>query len=82
MKNLFNYLLNLFPKKEEMIPPFIMTMAADFLKDLVMDELQDLKKEHIDDKLKKAPKELREAFDKAIDNDSSHEHKNLMDFLK
>ena len=65
-----------------MIPPFVMTMAADFLKDLVMDELQDLKKEHIGDKLEKAPKELREAFDKAVDEDDRHGHKSLMDFLK
>ena len=71
-----------FGKEKEMIPPFVMTMAADFLKDLVMDKLQDLKPEHIDDKLNKAPKELREAFDKAIDEDSSHGHKSLMDFLK
>ena len=71
-----------FGKENEMIPPFVMTYAANFLLDLVKDPLQNLAKEHIDKAMEKAPKELKDALDKAVDEDGSHGHKSLADLLK
>ena len=69
-------------KEQAMIPPFVMTYAANFLLDLVKDPLQNLAKEHIEKAMDKAPKELKDALDKAVDEDQSHEHKSLMDLIK
>ena len=86
MKKLFESIVtwvNLkFGKDKEMIPPFVMTYAANFLLDLVKDPLQNLAKEHIEKAMDKAPKELKEALDKAVDEDQSHGHKSLMDLIK
>jgi hypothetical protein len=59
-----------------------MTYAANFLLDLVKDPLQNLAKEHIEKAMDKAPKELKDALDKAVDEDASHGHKSLMDMIK
>ena len=64
-----------------MIPPFLMTMAAGLIKDLVSDAAQSLAKPHIEAALAKAPPELKEALDKAVDEDKSHDKKNIMDWL-
>ena len=86
MKKLFESIVtwvNLkFGKDKEMIPPFVMTYAANFLLDLVKDPLQNLAKEHIEKAMDKAPKELKDALDKAVDEDNSHGHKSLMDLIK
>lgn len=71
-----------FGKEQAMIPPFLMTYAANFIKDLVMDKAQSLAQPHIEKALENAPKELREALDKAVDEDASHGHKSLMDMIK
>ena len=71
-----------FGKEKEMIPPFLMTYAANFIKDLVMDKAQSLAQPHIEKALENAPKELREALDKAVDEDASHGHKSLIDLIK
>ena len=71
-----------FGKEKDMIPPFVMSYAANFLLDLVKDPLQNLAKEHIEKAMSKAPKELKDALDKAVDEDASHGHKNLMDLIK
>ena len=71
-----------FGKEQAMIPPFLMTYAANFIKDLVMDKAQSLAQPHIEKALENAPKELREALDKAVDEDASHGHKSLMDLIK
>jgi len=86
MKKLFESIVtwvNLkFGKDKDMIPPFLMTYAANFIKDLVMDKAQSLAQPHIEKALENAPKELREALDKAVDEDASHGHKSLMDLIK
>ena len=86
MKKLFETIVtwvNLkFGKEQAMIPPFVMTYAANFLLDLVKDPLQNLAKEHIEKAMDKAPKELKDALDKAVDEDASHGHKSLMDLIK
>jgi len=64
-----------------MIPPFLMTMAAGLIKDLVADAAQNLAKPHIEAALAKAPPELKDALNKAVDEDKSHDKKNLMDWL-
>lgn len=64
-----------------MIPPFLMTMAAGLIKDLVADAASNLAKPHIEAALAKAPPELKEALDKAVDEDNSHDKKNIMDWL-
>tara|TARA_R110000824_G_scaffold225533_1_gene413159 strand:- start:2 stop:262 length:261 start_codon:yes stop_codon:yes gene_type:complete len=71
-----------FGKEQPMIPPFLMTYAANFIKDLVMDKAQSLAQPHIEKALENAPKELREALDKAVDEDSTHGHKSLLDMIK
>ena len=71
-----------FGKEQAMIPPFLMTYAANFIKDLVMDKAQSLAQPHIEKALENAPKELREALDRAVDEDASHGHKSLMDMIK
>ena len=71
-----------FGKEHAMIPPFLMTYAANFIKDLVMDKAQSLAQPHIEKALENAPKELREALDKAVDEDASHGHKSLIDLIK
>ena len=71
-----------FGKEKPMIPPFVMTYAANFLLDLVKDKAQNLASEHIEKALDKAPKELKEAFDKAVDDDGEHSHSSLMDLIK
>ena len=86
MKKLFESIVTWvnikFGKDKEMIPPFVMTYAANFLLDLVKDPLQNLAKEHIEKAMDKAPKELKDALDKAVDEDASHGHKSLMDLIK
>ena len=82
MKNLFNYLLNLFPKKEEMIPPMIMTMAAKFLWDIVEDPLQNFAKDSLQKHLDKAPKELVDALNKGVADDKDHDKNNILDWIK
>jgi len=64
-----------------MIPPFLMTMAAGLIKDLVADAASTLAKPHIEAALAKAPPEPKEALDKAVDEDNSHDKKNIMDWL-
>ena len=86
MKKLFESIVtwvNLkFGKDKEMIPPFVMTYAANFLLDLVKDPLQNLAKEHIEKAMDKAHKELKDALDKAVDEDASDGHKCLFDLIK
>ena len=69
-------------RKDKMIPPFLMTMAANFVLDLVKDKAQTLASDHIEKALGNAPKELREALDKAVNEDTAHAHKSLMDLIK
>ena len=64
-----------------MIPPFVMSMAAGLIKDLVSDAAQSLAKPHIQADLDKAPPELKEALDKAVDEDKSHDKKSILDWL-
>ena len=69
-------------KVDDMIPPVLMTMAANFVMDLVKDKAQSLASEHIEKALDKAPNELKEAFDKAVNDDETHGHKSLLDMIK
>ena len=71
-----------FGKEKDMIPPFLIPYAANFIKDLVLDKAQSLASDHIKDALDKAPKEMKDALDKAVDEDASHGHKSLMDMIK
>lgn len=65
-----------------MLPPFLMTYAANFIMDLVKDKAQSLASDHIEKALDNAPKELKEALDKAVDDDATHGHKSLLDLIK
>ena len=69
-------------RKDEMISPVIMAMAANFVMDLVKDKAQSLASEHIEKALENAPDELKEALDKAVNDDESHGHKSLLDLIK
>ena len=61
----------------------ILPMIGNMLRDLVVDQAQSLAKEHLESALEKhLPKEAREELDKAIDSDSSHPHKSLIDLIK
>jgi hypothetical protein len=68
--------------KEPMIPPILMTMAANFILDMVKNKATKTVMADVEQALGNAPKELKDAFDKAVDEDSSHGHKSLLDLIK
>ena len=69
-------------RKEKMIPPVLMTMAANFILDMVKDKATKTVMADVENALGNAPKELVEAFDKAVDEDATHGHKSLLDLIK
>jgi len=69
-------------RKEKMIPPVLMTMAANFILDMVKDKATKTVMADVEKALGNAPKELVEAFDKAVDDDATHGHKSLLDLIK
>tara|TARA_Y100000310_G_scaffold20053_1_gene19552 strand:+ start:845 stop:1102 length:258 start_codon:yes stop_codon:yes gene_type:complete len=69
-------------RKDKMIPPFLMTMAANFILDMVKDKATKTVMADVEKALGNAPKELVEALDKAVDEDAGHAHKSLMDLIK
>ena len=69
-------------RKEEMIPPVLMTYAANFIMNLVKDKAQTLATKHIEKALEDAPKELKDALDLAVKDDKGHSHNSLMDLIK
>ncbi len=79
---MLEFFKSLLHKKGTMLPPFLMTYAANFIMDLVKDKAQSLASDHIEKALDNAPKELKEALDKAVDDDATHGHKSLLDLIK
>ena len=69
-------------RKEKMIPPVLMTMAANYILDMVKDKATKTVMADVEKALGNAPKELIEAFDKAVDDDATHGHKSLLDLIK
>ena len=69
-------------RKDKMIPPVLMTMAANFILDMVKDKATKTVMADVEKALCNAPKELIEAFDKAVDDDATHGHKSLLDLIK
>ena len=69
-------------RKDKMIPPVLMTMAANFILDMVKDKATKTVMADVEKALGNAPKELVEAFDKAVDDDATHGHKSLLDLIK
>ena len=69
-------------RKEKMIPPVLMTMAANFILDMVKNKATKTDMSDVQEALGNAPKELVEAFDKAVDDDATHGHKSLLDLIK
>ena len=69
-------------RKDKMIPPVLMTMAANFILDMVKDKATKTVMADVEKALGNAPKELIEAFDKAVDDDATHGHKSLLDLIK
>ena len=69
-------------RKDEMIPPVLMTMAANFILDMVKDKATKTVMADVEKALSEAPRELVEAFDKAVDEDTTHGHKSLLDLIK
>ena len=69
-------------RKDKMIPPVLMTMAANFILDMVKDKATKTVMANVEKALGNAPKELVEAFDKAVDEDATHGHKSLLDLIK
>ncbi|SVC40622.1 uncharacterized protein METZ01_LOCUS293476 [marine metagenome] len=65
-----------------MIPPVLMTYAANFILNLVKDKAQTLATTHIEKALEDAPKELKDALDLAVKDDKGHSHNSLMDLIK
>jgi hypothetical protein len=68
--------------KETMLPPVLMTMAANFILDMVKNKATKTVMADVEKALGNAPQELKDAFDKAVDEDSSHGHKSLLDLIK
>ena len=69
-------------RKDKMIPPVLMTMAANFIFDMVKNKATKTVMADVEKALDNAPKELVEAFDKAVDDDATHGHKSLLDLIK
>ena len=69
-------------RKEKMIPPFVMTMAANFILDMVKNKATKTVMADVEKALVNAPRELVEALDKAVDEDATHGHKSLLDLIK
>ena len=69
-------------RKEKMIPPVLMTMAANFILDMVKDKATKTVMADVEKALGNAPRELVEALDKAVDEDATHGHKSLLDLIK
>ena len=69
-------------RKDEMIPPVLMTMAVNFILDMVKDKATKTVMADVEKALSEAPRELVEAFDKAVDEDTTHGHKSLLDLIK
>ena len=69
-------------RKDKMIPPVLMTMAANFILDMVKSKVTKTDMSDVQEALGNAPKELVEAFDKAVDDDATHGHKSLLDLIK
>ena len=60
----------------------ILPAVANMLKGMVLDKAQSLASEHLEQHLDQLPKEVKEALDGAVNDDSSHAHKSLMDLVK
>ena len=69
-------------RKDKMIPPVLMTMAANFILDMVKNKVTKTDMADVEKALGNAPKELVEAFDKAVDEDAPHGHKSLLALIK
>ena len=69
-------------RKDKMIPPVLMTMAANFILDMVKDKATKTVMADVEKVLSEAPRELVEALDKAVDDDATHGHKSLLDLIK
>ena len=68
--------------KEPMLPPVLMTMAANFILDMVKNKATKTVMADVEKALSEAPRELVEAFDKVVDEDTTHGHKSLLDLIK
>ena len=69
-------------RKDKMIPPVLMTMAANFILAMVKYKATKTVMADVERALSEAPRELVEAFDKAVDEDTTHGHKSLLDLIK
>ena len=68
-------------ERKEMVN-LILPFVANMLKDLVADKAQSLAIEHLQPHLDKLPKEVRQAFDDAVDGDNAHSHKSVLELVK
>ena len=65
------------------VPPWMLTLAFELIKDLVLDDKQSLKAEHVEKAVdKKFDGTAMEVVNQLINDDKSHSFKNLTDFLK
>ena len=65
------------------VPPWMLTLAFELIKDLVLDDKQSLKAEHVEKAMdKKFDSKAMEVVNQLINDDKSHSFKNLTDFLK
>ena len=65
------------------VPPWMLTLAFELIKDLVLDDKQSLKAEHVEKAVgKKFDSTAMEVVNQLINDDKSQSFKNLTDFLK
>lgn len=67
--------------KEPMLN-LVLPMIGNMLAEIVKDKATDFMEQNLSEHLDKLPKEAREALDGAINDDSSHAHKSLLDLVK
>jgi len=85
---MLNFFLKLFGTpdtaegKEQPMLNLVLPMIGNMLADIVKDKATDFVEKNLEEHLDKLPKEAREALDGAINDDSSHSHKSLLDLVK
>ena len=68
--------------KEQPMLNLVLPMIGNMLVEFVKDKATNFDEKNLEEHLDKLPKEAREALDGAINDDSSHSHKSLLDLVK
>lgn len=68
-----------FYEKDTQMLNFVLPAISNMLIEFIKDEATDFAKETLEKHVKQLPPDVAKAIDDAIDGDSSHDHKSLID---